>query len=558
MYGSDGDEQQEEELSIRGQENGELNAYRTDRAEEEDLDPAPLKGGWDQRGKTGLYGGGGRGADDIETGWIQEYAATLAAKRLERGGKDAGGLQRAPGAERKMSLGAQVERAYEQRRADGKNTQPTPRYQTRHERELSSGTDPSLSGPETPLDSTFAAARIRQEALHEQLPQTLKLNPVRDIVKVTLPPATPATTTAKSKKQSLTLPKNRRKSEPVSTRPSKEAFNGSKSTVTTPVTSNFPSIASPKTPNGSSIAAGGRRISLSALLKAAGRSKKAVTISNPILPIGFVESLGIPTNDINPDPTTTSVTLPQLDLGPISFHSTSNNKGPFPSPRKVPRNASGESTNRYSRESAGSRDAASFASDAGQRMNFEEFREQEEMRHDEIERMLAASPPLLPMPTSKSKSNGTSSISHSLQQQRLSASVTSSSARHQSITPNPQGLSTFSAYSNSNASSVLSLDAYIKRASSEVDLSQSSQAHSRLSSSHNRLSSTLSRSQPALVGNGSRSNRISLIPTAGSLAKRPSHDYRNSTLMASATNTTMGNAYRNPLSEPKTGWNPGW
>lgn len=34
--------------------------------------PAPTRP-WDQRGKTGLYGGGGRGADDSETGWVRNF-----------------------------------------------------------------------------------------------------------------------------------------------------------------------------------------------------------------------------------------------------------------------------------------------------------------------------------------------------------------------------------------------------------------------------------------------------------------------------------------------------
>ena len=35
-------------------------------------EPEPVRA-WDERGKTGLYGGGGRGADDRETGWVRNF-----------------------------------------------------------------------------------------------------------------------------------------------------------------------------------------------------------------------------------------------------------------------------------------------------------------------------------------------------------------------------------------------------------------------------------------------------------------------------------------------------
>lgn len=594
-YGDEGEEEDEEagrdpEASERNQEQGKP---------------------WDQRGKTGLYGGGGRGADNTETGWVRDYE--LAKQNMIRNGAE-DVINRSVGGERKMSLGGSVERAYEQRRADGANTQPV--YQTKHEREFSSGTEPSLYGPDTPVDDTFFLDKDGRGHVippplptsiprHSQppLPVLLKLDPV-PFRYTSKPPLRPL-----NKTSVLAI---RRRSEPVATSPEVNDyhFSGSRSTATTPVEAKFPSIASPTRSVGSTAsvttAEGKRRKSFGSILRG---KKKSIVISNPILPIGFVESLGIATYDLDVEPViveesiasppvtptrkrfNSSTALPpaSIDVTPLSSAKTptgssSNTKTSSASPAtKVPRNATGEpSSRRMSQLSINSDYAASFVSEGGQQINFLEFREEEENR------IYNTTPPLLPIPAVASSSALATATAQS------SASFLAS--RHLSSSlMNEQGVSTFSAYSNSN-SSIGSLDVYKGKISSSDD-DQSPKATT--TAPVKRLSSGLRPSSPPRRGSSTHSPALPLYNTAGlpnsksynnlllnstarelpkNLGRRPSHDYRNSTLVstlstaAGASSRTTGfsqNVSEGGRSSSETQstmidassaprWNPGW
>lgn len=70
-------EPEEDQRSNYSRGRGEVNEQES-YGEEEDDDTVdvmlPDTVPWDSRGKTGLYGGGGRGADDKETGWVNGYS----------------------------------------------------------------------------------------------------------------------------------------------------------------------------------------------------------------------------------------------------------------------------------------------------------------------------------------------------------------------------------------------------------------------------------------------------------------------------------------------------
>ncbi|GAA5826849.1 hypothetical protein JCM3770_004848 [Rhodotorula araucariae] len=253
MYAEDDDDDDDDEdgadelqrgTNGRGVRREERSPY------EADLQPTEP---WDERGKTGLYGGGGRGADDRETGWVSNYAfasfpSISGYEEDLRFDGEVGDEQVGP----KSRLGSRATQGSRSRDPDGirdestdgppssmgpntppeTNTHPSPSSPTRQTR-----TEPRVTAPLSPPIHTIDATRIKKNMTSPRIPTPSAPMPAPSIpaVEVTGPREHP-------------------------TRPR--------------------------------IKTGG--------FKWAVRTKKAPTISAPILPEGFVESLGMETFPLYP------------------------------------------------------------------------------------------------------------------------------------------------------------------------------------------------------------------------------------------------------------------
>lgn len=226
---------------------------------------------WDERGKNGLYGGGGRGADDRETGWVRGYSIGSSVP----------------------SVGFEEDLRYDDEGlAHDDEEHDTPRS--------SSETAQSGSYPVTPTSSHFQSsatthdspksvsspARSTREAasLHSRDPstsQTTFRTPER-------PPRSdlPLRDVPLSLSDRTLLLKKTPQSAPFLT-PSSPLPHLSKS-LATPAPNSSPRSVAPTPKRSNSI------------FKKYGRSKKSPAISNPILPEGFVESLGMKTFTLTP------------------------------------------------------------------------------------------------------------------------------------------------------------------------------------------------------------------------------------------------------------------
>ncbi|GAA5846103.1 hypothetical protein JCM9279_004786 [Rhodotorula babjevae] len=209
-------------------------------AEDEDEPVQP----WDERGKTGLYGGGGRGADDRETGWVSDFTFALIAP--------------VSGQEEDLRFDADdVEqgetpqnRQFSSRSAQGFH----PGEPTRRD---SLETAPSSAGPATPPDVGATAAAVPASAREN-------VRPFHPSPALASPPIH-TVDAARIKKSNLS-----------------------------------PRIPTPSAPMQAGRVAGPLDRSARPRPKASGfkwpaRTKKPPTISAPILPEGFVESLGMET-----------------------------------------------------------------------------------------------------------------------------------------------------------------------------------------------------------------------------------------------------------------------
>ncbi|GAA6002248.1 uncharacterized protein JCM10292_000827 [Rhodotorula paludigena] len=268
MYADDGDEEGHEVDDTVEQLQSSAPApssYRqspsNDSGRQEDLVPyeahAQSREPWDERGKTGLYGGGGRGADDRETGWVRDYAfspippITGYEEDLRFGGDD--GEEDVGPRSRINSRGTVGSRS----RGDD------------DVRRESSDTAPSSKGPNTPPDSsTCPTSGLRYGQNYDGAPAS--------------PPQAVHTIDAARIKKKMGSPTIPTPSAPIS--------------VNTPIAPAVPPV--PSGIGASSDRPRPRRKSTG--FKWGGRSKKAPTISAPILPEGFVESLGMETFALYP------------------------------------------------------------------------------------------------------------------------------------------------------------------------------------------------------------------------------------------------------------------
>ncbi|GAA5942928.1 hypothetical protein JCM3775_001230 [Rhodotorula graminis] len=212
----------------------------------EDDEPAQP---WDERGKTGLYGGGGRGADDRETGWVSDYTFALLAPasgqeedlRFDADEPDHGDTQQG--------------RQFSSRSTQGFHPDDQPRRDSLE-------TAPSSKGPATPPDvgstATATPASARENVRPSHPSSSFSTPPIHTV------------DAARIKKSNLS-----------------------------------PRIPTPSAPMQAGRVAGPLDRSARPRPKATGfkwpaRAKKPPTISAPILPEGFVESLGMETFPLYP------------------------------------------------------------------------------------------------------------------------------------------------------------------------------------------------------------------------------------------------------------------
>ncbi|BGP24484.1 hypothetical protein Rt10032_c03g1400 [Rhodotorula toruloides] len=230
------------------EENGsgeDLRGTAAGRTRQDDLEPyeshAQSDTSWDERGKSGLYGGGGRGADDRETGWVRDYA---------------------------FSPAPPVSGYEEDLRFDNEEGEESQQHSTHDQQRHSSETSGSSTGPLTSTNGVeFSSAR---ESALRQTQATAASRAPRTSPPMHEPPihtVDPARIKKKTIGAALPIP-----SAPMPAL----AASGFKGPRDRP------------------------RIQRKTTFKLIGRSKKPPTISAPILPDGFVESLGMETFPLYP------------------------------------------------------------------------------------------------------------------------------------------------------------------------------------------------------------------------------------------------------------------
>ena len=310
MYGSDEEQTNSNYDEEETEPSPPLDELEYDEDEEEvehkEESPVEKKEPWDQRGKNGLYGGGGRGADNTETGWVSEYESEAPDEQ-----------------QRAIQVQDTARSSFEDQ--EDNYLHPTSAavakpflpshpnyYQTHHKRPSSSGTDYSSYGPITPIDTNFPASSHIQPVLGYQTlynpPAILELQPTPDkLASAIVFPAPPHL----RQHRELSVPNI---GSPLIASPEMEGSPRRQSEPTTPLTDSPRPAPSPlrKKPIHHGPLVGAKPLQttahdvvvkskkLSGTFRWSGRSKKAPTISNPILPDGFVESLGMSTFELTP------------------------------------------------------------------------------------------------------------------------------------------------------------------------------------------------------------------------------------------------------------------
>lgn len=304
MYGSEEEEDPDWE---EGGADG-YGAALASEAEEEQREP------WDQRGKTGLYGGGGRGAENAETGWTRdsaEHRASVDSSAGQPHGYEAHqiGVGYSQGESPKLGNHYQSDRR-DSSSASSSYGPPTP---------VNAAFPQSVTGyasvpiPSLPIRSTQAPVDHRRESDRGMSNSASRARVVHSV------PA-PA----------------RRAFEPVDDEPTLQITDSSPAAQSTPAAS--PSRSGTSTPQEHRV-----RKSISSTFRWSSRSKKTPTISNPILPDGFVESLGMSTFELSPS-TVAAVTASTRRTAPaplVLSNAQSQARHPQPS---LERSTAGKST----------------------------------------------------------------------------------------------------------------------------------------------------------------------------------------------------------------------
>lgn len=274
---------------------------------------------WDTRGKTGLYGGGGRGANDRETGWVQDYEIQRYAPRRE---DRTSVSEHTQDVFMELIQSTQYPRAYvgavlprQRRNSSGSD------YSARSSYSYSPG-DLIDSFFTKPIDRlSFTALDLHTNVSHPAFPfppssqkdylRTPITQSAASPASLTPPPAPRATAGPKAVRFDPTLPSLKATSTPIAT-----TTQGSR--VLKKRASHSPPLQRPAISQSTSAnkplpvlvdvrSEDLRRQSSLSTFKWTPKAKKAApVISGPILPEGFVRSLGMSTFSI-PRPASTSV-----------------------------------------------------------------------------------------------------------------------------------------------------------------------------------------------------------------------------------------------------------
>ncbi|GAA5899414.1 hypothetical protein JCM6882_009111 [Rhodosporidiobolus microsporus] len=302
--GEDDGEDTQENLSITVPQTAPLRMSNS-RPKQDDLEPydaqPQAREPWDERGKTGLYGGGGRGADDQETGWVRDYAFSppQQAPGFEEDLQFDGDEEVGP-KDRKGSRGSRGSRATQGRRADDGR------------RRSSSDTAPSSYGPITPVSANFNSQSTAPKHAYADSGYRSAGSP---------PQSAPSMRHAHSHSNDSSFAASQHRSStppppvPTPVRPSRVSpppqpvhtidpslVKKKANTASFPVPSAPMPVGAPgamPTLEGKPVPLSERPRRKSAFSKF-GRGKKAPAISAPILPEGFVESLGMETFALYP------------------------------------------------------------------------------------------------------------------------------------------------------------------------------------------------------------------------------------------------------------------
>lgn len=200
---------------------------------------------WDERGATGLYGGGGRGADDHETGWARNFAFAPPPPLVS---------------------GVEEDLRFEGDTAAAAATTPLGSPVTLDPPRIARTPSPVNSASGHLSDTAHSASSIRR-AREEQAEQAASLQQESAEQPVALPVHTIDVAQIKKQQAVSSIPTP---SEPI-------------------LSAKYTTKSRPKLPRTPS-------------LKWRSRSSKKPTISTPILPPGFVESLGMATFPLAPQP----------------------------------------------------------------------------------------------------------------------------------------------------------------------------------------------------------------------------------------------------------------
>lgn len=266
-----GDEEEAEEEEQQGQQQEEQSEDDAQSQLEDYASQPQAREPWDQRGKNGLYGGGGRGADDRETGWVTNYGI-------------GGGATQA-------SSGVEEDLRYDGGREEGRTQRMSSRGTFRAaRRRSSSGTEHSSYGPVTPTNTSFSGPSGGPQIVNPESGYRLPPPPTTKTTESQPPPlkhsySNPAPPMPEQTQPPLSPPSTlKKKTSPSS---NKVVASG------VPITP----LVNPMQHVDTTLLNTTRR---KPAFKWTGRSKKAPTISAPILPEGFVESLGMDTFALTP------------------------------------------------------------------------------------------------------------------------------------------------------------------------------------------------------------------------------------------------------------------
>lgn len=250
MFDAYADMYAEEDYQEEGGSGEESRGTATSRTRQEHLEPyeshAQSDMPWDERGKSGLYGGGGRGADDRETGWVRDYAFSPAPP--------------VSGYEEDLRFGEDDDEEH------GDDSLDHSFYGQPEQSFEASGSSTGQLAPANEVDSNSA----RDPALRH----------------------TQATTSTRTPRISPPLHHS-----PVHTidlaRLKKKTLGSAVSTPSSPT----PAVATSATKGAPEDRL---RLQRKTTFRLMGRAKKPPTISAPILPEGFIESLGMETFPLYP------------------------------------------------------------------------------------------------------------------------------------------------------------------------------------------------------------------------------------------------------------------